>query len=876
VIRFSTIQDKELKWQRRWSDSHLFEADPNKLKPKFFILFAYPTASGALHVGHARSYAIPDVIARYRRMQGFNVLFPLGFHATGIDCINIHENIMEDLMSGEKYGIPLEDARDIKSPIDLERYLERTITRSLRRLGLSLNLCSRTSTIDYSYNRFIQWQFRKLYDAGYLVQRNYRLPWCPRCDHPVSLDAAEADISDWKRATIKEYTVIKFRDRKGRIFPASTLRPETVYGTTNLWLDPDGCYVRARVDEEAWITSVDSCKKLSDQGKKVVVLEELDTAALGTDVINPMTGDSVPVLTAGFIDADEATGVVMSVPAHDPYDYLHVKQRYPQLKPIRVIEVEGMGVVPSEKVIEELGIGGIADSRLDEAVKKLYQREKTGRLVSSIRELGGMATTEAREATRRLLMEREALDVFYEFSVKPIFCRCGAEIVIKVIEGQWFINYADPAWKRRAKRCVEGMKIFPPDYKRDLPDVIDWLAERPCARRRGLGTPFPFEEEWIIEALSDSTIYMAFFLVSKFLNEGLIREDQLTDSFFDYVFLNRMPIDEVIRETGVPEELLREIRGEFDYWYPLDLNAGGKEHKTVHFPFFVFNHVAIFPERYWPKGIFVNWHLISYGQKMSKHLGNVVYLDVALEKWGADAIRFYLLHGSNQWRDFDWRGEECEVYQRHLTRFRNMIAELIDHDENELKPTVMDAWLKTAFNLRINGVTNALENGEIRRAIDTAFFGVWNDIAWHRKRTGSTRLDVGLIESWVKILAPFIPHTCEEVWARMGEESFISNSTWPEIEEEGIDEELMDLEQILQKTMGDLKHISEIIGHREKLFIYTVSEGEYEHFTIAREFLKDEFRFEIVEVYRTSDKDRYDPEDRARKAELGKPGIFLE
>jgi len=148
VIWFSNARFEESKWQSRWRDSRIFESEPAADKPKFYMLFAYPTTSGALHVGHARSYVIPDVIARFKRMQGFNVFFPLGFHATGIDCITIYEKKTEDSKNSLRYGIPVEDAEELKSPIDVEKYLEKIIMRSLQRLGLSLDFRPKISRID--------------------------------------------------------------------------------------------------------------------------------------------------------------------------------------------------------------------------------------------------------------------------------------------------------------------------------------------------------------------------------------------------------------------------------------------------------------------------------------------------------------------------------------------------------------------------------------------------------------------------------------------------------------------------------------------------------------------------------------------------------
>lgn len=871
---FSKARFKESKWQKKWSNSRIFEAEPDQTKPKFYIIFAYPTTSGALHVGHARSYAIPDVIARFKRMQGFNVFFPLGFHATGLDCLNIHEKIMSNPENGRRYGIPMKTTEKLKTPIAIEKHFEKLITESLLKLGVSVDLRPIISTIDSAYNKFVQWQFKKLSELGYLVQNDYFLPWCPSCGHPVSLDAAEADVSEWKGATVKEYTVIKFRDKKGTVFPASTLRPETIFGVTNLWLNPNGQYVEAKINEETWVTSKQSCQKLKDQGKNVKIINEKSGKVLDkTEVYNPVTGDSVKVLMAEFINPNEASGVVMSVPAHDPYDYLYCKT-HRSIKPIQVIEVEGLRQFPAKEAIERLGIKKTTDPRLDDVVKELYKAENNGKIISSIQTFGSMNTIKAREAIKEYLAKSGVYDKLFELSVKSVYCRCGAEIIVKVIRGQWFINYADLNWKKKAEDCVAGMKTYPPEYRRQLREIIAWLSLRPCVRKRGLGTKFPFENGWIIEALSDSTIYMAFFVVTKYLNAGLITEQHLTDEFFDFVFLGSTSPIEASKATKVSEELLTKIRQEFEYWYPLDLNAGGKEHLMVHFPFFIFNHVAIFPKKYWPKGIFVNWHLVAYGQKMSKHLGNTVFLNDALNKWTSDTVRLYLLHGSNQWRDFDWRNEDCNIYKRHLERFYNLISEIMKVEITT--DDVMNVWLRTVINQSIREVKDFLEKGEVRKAVDTAFFGIWNEIDWYRRRTNGKGVSNEHVKTWLKLLAPFIPHVCEEIWHNLGETEFISLEDWPILDEKGIDKKVVQLEETLKRTIDDVKHISELTGRKDNLYLYTVSDNEYKHFVLAKEFLQKELGLIKVEVFMAEDRERYDPENKARRALLWKSGIYLE
>jgi len=188
----------------------------------------------------------------------------------------------------------------------------------------------------------------------------------------------------------------------------------------------------------------------------------------------------------------------------------------------------------------------------------------------------------------------------------------------------------------------------------------------------------------------------------------------------------------------------------------------------------------------------------------------------------------------------------------------------------------MDTWLRSTFNMKIQDVTNTLEKGEIRKAIDAAFFGVWSDIAWYRRRTDNAGIAEKYIKSWLKLLAPFTPHLCEEIWHMLGEKTFIAVAIWPKAEREHMDMKVIKLEEILQKTMEDMKHILELTGCRKKAYIYTASKEEYEHFTMATDFLERALNIDKVSVFKAEDQKRYDPENRARRAKPGRPGIYLE
>ncbi len=840
---------------------------------KFYLVFAYPTTSGAMHVGHARSYTIPDVIARFKRMQGYNVFFPIGFHATGIDLQRIYEKISIDSNEGLMYGISPDAADRIKSPRELKDFFAESYIELFKKAGISVDSSTKVSTIDEPYNKFVQWQFRKLKEKGFLIQQDYRVPWCKNCNHPISLDAAEADVSEWKGAKIKEYNIIKFGENLK--YAASTLRPETIYGVTNIWLNPDAVYAEISTDTERWLVSREATSKLTALNKHLTVEKTMKGKELhGNSTLHPLTQQTIPIYSADFVDPNEATGVVMSVPAHDLLDYIYIKQVNPSLTPIKTIDI-GVEGIPAERFAIEHNVNDIHDKRLPVLVKNLYDIENTkGTLPSGIPYIGGRKVPEARSVITQRLDELHLLDKIYELSIKPINCRCGTEVTVKAVNGQWFINYGDSKWKNEVKRHIATMSFYPPQYKTELPDIVDWLEARPAVRKRGVGTPFPFDESWTIEALSDSTIYTAFYLVSKYINEGKIKTEQLNDEFFDFIYLDKGNADSVSKSTSIDRDTLTKINKDFEYWYPPDLNCGGKEHKSVHFPFFIYHHVGIFPEKYWPKGIFVNWHLVTYGKKMSKHLGNVVFWNDAINKFGADTVRFYLTHGSNQWSDFNWKNEDLDAYTLHLKRFQNEILQISKQEKSTISSSLrpIDEWFNSRLNTRVEEVTNHMEVGDIRKAVDTAFFQMGNDLRWYTQREGQNHdLIRQFVSAQLNMLYPIMPFTTSELIKniRHGE------MKWPEIDRSNINSKVEKIEESVKTTIEDIAKIRKMVP-KKKCHIYVATEEERQALEGIDILVKARANIDEIYIYKIGEKNIYDPQGKASKAKFLRPALFLE
>ncbi|MEM4702349.1 MAG: leucine--tRNA ligase, partial [Archaeoglobaceae archaeon] len=518
--------DIERKWQEEWEKNRIFEAEPND-KKKFFITVPYPYLNGNLHAGHTRTFTIGDAYARYMRMKGYNVLFPLGFHVTGTPIIGLAELIAKrDQRTIEVYtkyhDVPLEDLLQLITPEKVVEYFAKEALNALKRIGYSIDWRRTFTTMDKAYQKFIEWQFWRLKELGLIEKGSHPVRYCPNDQNPVE----DHDLLVGDEASIVEFIVLKFKLKDSDlIFPCATLRPETIFGVTNIWLKPTK-YVVAKVDDERWVVSKEAFEKLGFMDKKIELIEEIDAREfIGKKVIVPLVGREVPILPADFVDTDNATGVVMSVPAHAPYDFVALRELGANIEPIVIIGTDLKGI-PAKEIVEELGIRGQNDPELEKATKILYKKEfHTGVMLENTGEFAGMKVSEAKEKIEKKLLDLKLADVFYEFSEKPVICRCGTKCVVKVVKDQWFIKYSDEEWKRKVLEHLEEMTIIPDYYRDEFKNKVEWLKDKACARRKGLGTRIPWDKEWLIESLSDSTIYMCYYILAKYINLGILKPE---------------------------------------------------------------------------------------------------------------------------------------------------------------------------------------------------------------------------------------------------------------------------------------------------------------------------------------------------------------
>ena len=829
----------ESKWRRKWIENKDFETNPND-KPKKFITVAYPYPNSPQHIGHGRTYTLADVHARFYRMQGYNVLFPMAFHYTGTPILGMAKRVEagdKELIDNLKnlYRVPEDAIKEFVEPVKIADYFHEEIKTGMIEMGYSIDWRREFTTIDPVYSKFIEWQINTLREEDLIIQGSHPVGWCPKDQNPVSQHDTLGDVEP----DFTEYILIKFKFGD-YIIPTATLRPETIFGVVNLWVNPEITYKKITIDNEKWIVSEECAYKLEFLDRKITYDGEIKGSELiGESVTVPHRNESIVMLPASFVESGTGTGMVMSVPAHAPFDYqaledLKKSQIEPglaskvnQITPISIIETKDFGEIPAKEAVEKLGVIDQNDPKLEEATKEVYGKEfYGGKLKSNTEKFSGIKVAYAKDSIKEWLMENKYADILLELTNTPVKCRCGAECVVKVLNNQWFLNYGDKQWKESATKCFDSMNILPQEIRSEFNYVIGWLRERACARQHGLGTKLPWDKDWIVESLSDSVIYMAYYTISKFVNNKTITADNLSREFFDYIFLEKGDANKVSEITKMPVDTINEIKKEFQYFYPVDSRHSGRDLVPNHLTFFVLNHVAIFPENNWPKEIVVNGSVLMNGSKMSKSMGNIIPLRKAIQDYGADPIRLAIIISAELLQDADFNMESVSGIQNKLESLYDessrLKAEKVENLEAE------DRWILSKTQSMISQVTSAIEKMRLREALHNILFAFESDLSWYMKRVKAK--DRGNISgilhqinsTRVAMLSPFAPHIAEEMWEKLGHPGLASTSKWPEFSQEKIDSTAIQSEELLKSIIDDITNILKVTKITpQKITIYT-------------------------------------------------------
>jgi leucyl-tRNA synthetase len=844
---FKVIEEK---WLERWERDKIFEPEPDNRK-KFLITFPFPYMSGPLHTGHLYTSIRADTYARYKRMRGYNVLYPWAWHWTGEPITGMVKRIIAKdsvmlhvILNIDK--VPPEEVQKFTDPVYVAQYYTQRGKHDLKRLGLSIDWRREFTTTSYNigFNKFVEWQFRKLRSMNYITIASHPVVWCPRDQSPTG----DHDRLAGEGVSPEKYYLMKFK-MNDTYLVAATFRPETIFGVTNIWINPNATYAVCKVNNEQWIVSKETIQKLTEQNRSVVLIKEIKGEELiGKTVMEPINNRKIYILPASFVDPWIGTGVVYSVPAHAPYDWLALRDLknkkellknnldpniIDQIAPISIIRIEGFGEYPAIEIVDKMNVSDQMDPKAEEATRIIYKEEfHKGMMKENCGKYANLLVKDAKERVVNDLYSQHIIDYLYDLT-EPVICRCGTRCIVKILNDQWFLKYSDAGWKSKARECVMSMNVYPEDARNWLLNTIDWLEDKACARRSGLGTPLPWAKEWIIEPLSDSTIYMVFYMISKYINEGVLDPNKLNDTFFDYVVLGKGNVEQVSKETGIDTNLIERIRKDILYWYPVDMRVSGKDLLSNHLAFFIFHHVALFEKNMWPRGIAANGFVTINGQRLSKSKGIIVTISDAVNKYGSDAVRLFMLSAAEDLDDPDWSdkgvNETLENIKKLYTMIFNIIEENKKIDNLEIRP--IDKWLLSTLQKRIKQVTEYMENFKLRNATVTAVYEVWNDLKWYLRRTEIPNKSVlkEFIETWIKLIAPFTPFIAEELWEHLGNKGYVSLAQWPEPNNKLIDETSELIEEQVKIIMQDINTIlTQYTAKISKIYVYLPSEWKYQ------------------------------------------------
>jgi leucyl-tRNA synthetase len=409
----------------------------------------------------------------------------------------------------------------------------------------------------------------------------------------------------------------------------------------------------------------------------------------------------------------------------------------------------------------------------------------------------GLQVAKAKEEIKNDMLKERTAELMYELTAKVI-CRCLTPSTIKIVSDQWFIAYGNKEWKKLAHKALDKLKLYPGTPRQQLAYTIDWLRDWACTREKGLGTKLPWDEKWLIESLSDSTIYFAFYPIAHLLQK--INPRLIDDKIFDYVFLGKG------KKPNVQD--IGKMREEFEYWYPFDFNTSGKDLIQNHIAFSLFNHAAIFPKEKWPAGLRINGWVTINEQKMSKSLGNIILLRDIAKDYSPDAARLAIAFGGEGLDDPNWDSEFARSVKEKLMLFYDHCIQ--NYNKGAEKYGYPEKLMESQLNTIMKTTTEFMENAMFRSAIQTGCFEMQRKLRQYLKLTKNNpnkELMNKIIESQLLMLAPFTPFICEELWSNIGKNGFVSVAHWPKYDESKIDKKAESISAFIDSTRIDILEV---------------------------------------------------------------------
>lgn len=871
----SIAKDVQAKWEKNKVYENNAPKNPKK-KPdeKFFATFPFPYMNGSLHLGHTFSLSKCEFAVRYNRLLGKEVLFPFGFHCTGMPIkacadklkreIELYGNppifpkeetiveeksdeiVVKDKSKGKKskavaksgglkyqwqimQSLGLSDAEIAKFADEnywLDHFPPRAV-EDLKSIGFHIDWRRTFITTDANpfFDSFVRWQFLHLKERNKIKYGKRYTIFSPKDKQPCM----DHDRASGEGVGPQEYTLIKMKvlkpypeklqvvSNKPVYLVAATLRPETMYGQTNCWVHPEMRYIAySLANGDVFISTERAARNMSyqeffkEEGKIDILVKLVGQDIMGVSLEAPLTSNKIiytlPMLT---IKEDKGTGIVTSVPSDSPDDYaalVDLKKKQPfrekygikdemvlPFEPIPIVEVPDFGNLSAVTVYNQLKIQSQNDRiKLNEAKEMVYLKG----FYDGVLQVGpykGKKVQDVKKQLQKDLVDRKDAVIYYE-PEKTIMSRSNDECVVALCN-QWYINYGEETWKAEAKKALANLDTFHDEVRKNFLACLDWLHEHACSRTFGLGTRLPWEEEWLIESLSDSTIYMAYYTVAHLIqgnsfkadkpNALGIKAEQMTPEVWDYIFFKaaKMP------KTSIKKEDLELMRREFQYWYPVDVRVSGKDLVQNHLTFFLYNHTAIWPNEpeLWPKGIRANGHLLLNSAKMAKSDGNFLTLSDAIKKFSTDGTRLCLADSGDSVEDANFVESAADAGILRLYTFIEWVKEVMGSRKNFREgpsTTFHDEVFESEINLKIRETGEYYEKMLYKEGLRSGFYELQAARDKYMQLSALEKVNWDLIMKYIEIqvilLSPICPHVAEHVWTLVGKKGSILNARWPQ------------------------------------------------------------------------------------------------
>ena len=798
----------EKKWQNKWEETNAFKVVEDKDKEKYYVLEMFPYPSGKLHMGHVRNYSIGDVLARFKKMKGYNVLHPMGW---------------------DSFGLPAENAA-IKHDVEPSVWTWDNIDemrKQLKELGLSYDWDREVATCHPDYYKWMQWIFTQFYKKGLAYKKENPVNWCPSCQTVLANEqvvdgkcercgslVGKKELSQWyfKITDYAERLLSNLEELPGwpnkvklmqknwigksvgaevtfeiegfdKGLDIFTTRADTLYGVTYMVLAPEHPYVKELVagsEYEAPVAAyLDKVQHMSDI-ERTSTTNEKTGEFTGRYCINPLNGKKVPIFISDYVLMDYGTGAIMAVPAHDQRDFEFAKKFNLEIIPV---------VEPNDPEIDinDLKEAFVAEGKMinSEMFTGMDNKEAIAKIIEYLEENGiGRKTTNYK--LRDWLISRQR---YWGTPIPMIYCdSCG-----------WV-----------------------PEKEENLPVMLPTDVEFTGKGESPLATSKTFRDT-----------------VCPVCGKPAKRELDTMDTFLDSSWYFLRYCDAENKDAPFDKEKI-------DYWMNVDQYIGGVEHAILHLMYARFFQMALYDlglvsteEPF--KNLLTQGMVIKDGAKMSKSLGNVVSPAEIIEKYGADTARLFILFAAPPERELDWSDKGVEGSYRFINRVYRMVYDFSqkykDVPETYEIKNEADKSMAYWMNYAIKKVSDDIgERFNFNTAISTIMEMV-NEMYRYKEGQVNEGLYGAAVRNLVIMLAPFVPHVTEEIWEHLGYGGSVHDQPWPDYDEKAL---VKDTVEIVVQINGKIKEKINIAGDssREEMEKIAVENDKIKALTEGKNIVK--------------------------------------